>query len=115
MSSNVIGSFYFRKTFNGNLLGEFSNIHLGKIITESANIITISEGFVGTYESTWYEHKEANALKLSIDYKDDSNNQILELKWSDGTSIIYWGEGFVNDNVLLGHYRNFEHKIEKSK
>jgi len=43
------GRFWFKRTVNGNLIGEFSNNVSESISTESADLITTPESFVGVY------------------------------------------------------------------
>ncbi len=102
----ILGEFYFKRTVNGNLLGEFTNNKSEIIISESANIISSSTNFIGVYNSTWEHDKEAFFATLTIEYKNKQKT-IYSLKWV-GIGIAFWGEGFVVDDILIGHYRDFE-------
>lgn len=109
LSNHLIGRFYFKRTQNGNLIGEFSNNHSLRNSTESADLTDRVDGFVGQYNTTWQENRKPIFAKLSITYKVDSGNSIYQLKWTDDKGIpIYIGEGFLFDGVLIGDYRNFE-------
>lgn len=109
ISNHIIGRFYFKRTQNGNLIGEFSNNHILRNSTESADLIYSSDNFVGQYNSNWQENGEAVFAKLYIDFKLGSRDSIYQLKWTHSTGEpMYIGEGFLFDGVLIGDYRNFE-------
>ncbi|MGV3461662.1 MAG: hypothetical protein ACO1N9_14530 [Flavobacterium sp.] len=101
----VLGSFYFRQTANGNLVGEFANNESKRLASESADSIEIGNiGFIGQYTSTWYGESSAHTCILSIRSKADSYN-LLILEWRDAQSnLIFRGEGFINNNILIGTY-----------
>jgi hypothetical protein len=110
MSENIIGRFYFKRTSNGNLIGEFSNNKRKRIFTESADLIGNGSSFNGNYNSTWYDKKPIFA-KLSI----ISNGKKYSLYWNEeNKETSFWGEGILYDNILIGDYRNFK-DIEKCK
>ena len=102
----VLGQFYFKQTTNGNLIGEFTNNSTIKITAESATLIKRTSGFVGTYSSTWEHENEACITVLTIDLIKKTEN-LYSLRWV-GDGYKYWGEGFIVDNMLIGHYRDFE-------
>ena len=96
----VIGRFYFKKTINGNLLGEFSNNFTSKNYTESADLTskTKKEDFVGLYISTWHDD-EACVAKLDI----SRNKDLYNLKWTEGGNFD--GQGMLcENNILIGNY-----------
>jgi hypothetical protein len=105
--SKILGQFYFKRSTNGNLLGEFTNNESEKITAESANLIGSSTNFTGTYKSTWQHEKEACFATLTIEFMNEQKTQYL-LKWASNDGFNYWGEGFLVDNILIGHYRDFE-------
>lgn len=108
----LIGRFYFKKTLNGNLIGEYSNNSSFENKTEGADILdnrNDKDSFSGKYKSTWFD-KKAISLNLIIDFKEKSNNTIYKLIWEDNSEVIFYGEGFVVDDILIGDYRNFELK-----
>lgn len=108
MNKKLIGRFYFKKTKNGNLIGEFSNNLSKTNSTESADLIKQDTiGFNGEYASSWREDAEVKFAKLSITDKAGCKN-IYTIKWEQGDIIIFWGEGFVCDDILIGDYRDFE-------
>jgi len=104
-----IGRFYFKRTQNGNLIGEFSNNFSSSNSTESADAITRTTDFIGNYETTWGERASAVFGNLSITYKPGSGDSIYILEWTDEeNNKMFIGEGFVVDNMLIGDYRDFE-------
>lgn len=99
----VIGSFYFRLTSNGNLLGEYTNNQSTTVVTESADLRgKQNESFVGEYQTTWFDGSGQTML-LTINLKNVNLN-ILHLKWSVNETTYFVGEGFINDGILLGWY-----------
>lgn len=104
----VLGRFYFKQSINGNLLGEYSNAEMNRNRTESADIVSVfSHPFIGNYSSTLFE-QSAQSLNLEIQFKLNSNNRIYTLTWTNSQAIIFRGEGFLVDNVLIGDYRDQE-------
>lgn len=104
----VLGRFYFRQTSNGNLLGEYSNTLMNHNRTESADIISdFNLPFIGKYRSTWFE-QSAQSLELEIEFKINSNDRIYNLTWRNTRSVVFRGEGFLVDNILIGDYRDEE-------
>ena len=106
--NNIIGCFYFKKTQNENLLGEFSHNKSHIILTESADIIKSIDNFVGEYHTTWQENTKIYFSKLQISHKAKSGGKIYKLIWlSDKGDIIFFGKGFLVDGILIGSYRDF--------
>lgn len=99
---SVFGSFYFKRTQSGNLLGEFTNNTIDFNTSESADTINYSENFIGQYRSSWIEESVTFQAILTISHKVNSRNKFL-LKW-EGDNFAFWGEGFIVDDILLGHY-----------
>jgi len=106
----IKGNFYFKKTINGNLLGEFSNDGplngVLKSYTESADLISNikKDDFEGLYHSTWYEN-EACCARLEIKKSDDIkiSKDLYFLKWTEGGN--FEGQGMLcENNVLIGNY-----------
>ena len=99
MDSIFIGSFYFDKTVNGNLIGEFSNNETDFIMTESAMTKINKPTFEGTYTSTWYDVDLNKATleitKIGCKYK---------LDWTEPGKQGYEGEGFLTGDKLIGFY-----------
>ena len=106
------GRFYFKCTSIGNLLGEFSNNIAPGIYTESADLnINDKKGeapFIGSYTSTWQEDGIPKYATLIIGNNHKPNPQIYSLTWTQEDKTIYWGEGILFDNILMGNYRNHE-------
>jgi hypothetical protein len=102
-----VGRFYFKQTVNKNLIGEFSNSGTKQNFTESADVITGGEPFIGEYLSTYQEDSVAYLTKLKIDYKDETANRIYSLSWVDiNGKFAFKGEGFLVDNILIGDYQS---------
>ncbi|MEI8204950.1 MAG: hypothetical protein WCH34_18155 [Bacteroidota bacterium] len=107
--SNLKGRFYFKRTSNGNLLGEFSNNQSG-ICTESADRVSVEEAentitFIGDYYASWQENKKVSLFaNLNISYKKGFSNQIYTLMWKRDNVIIFEGEGMLCDDILIGNY-----------
>ena len=108
LSQQIIGRFYFKRTQNGNLIGEFSNNVILRTLTESADIIDPLDGFRGKYHTTWQEDGDSIFANLTIGFKDGTGNSIYQLSWTtkDGT-LMFLGEGFLVDGILIGDYRDF--------
>ena len=95
----LIGVFYFERTENGNLIGEFSNNKSDKIMAESAMKETPSESLDGVYKSAWFDDDFGGA-DLTITKK---RNKFI-LSWTTPEKKIYSGEGFLTNNKLIGWY-----------
>ena len=103
--NKVVGRFFFKRTDNENLIGEFSNNCGKKISTESADLMEDHphDGFIGTYHSTWQEGGEALFAELKISSKGGSN-KLFRLEWRRDGNLIFEGEGMRMDGVLIGDY-----------
>lgn len=104
----LIGRFYFKKTQTGNLVGEFS--HNGSVtnFTESADINDYNKDFIGIYYTTWQENSEPHSANLKIEFKPNTGDRIYKLSWTENDTELFFGEGFLCDNILIGDYRNFK-------
>jgi len=111
----LLGRFFFKKTDNGNLIGEFSNNLDAIIHTESADLIKGCEEkdnecvychYHGTYNSTWQEGGEPHfkELKISKNTGKFGSNKLFSLEWSDKNVPVYVGEGMLCDGILIGDY-----------
>jgi hypothetical protein len=103
----IYGRFYFKKTTNGNLIGEYSNNGMDCNQTESADLNIQSESkdhFVGEYKSTWREGNSPILMELTIKFKPGSNEQIFDLEWKRNKKVEFRGQGFLCDNILIGDY-----------
>lgn len=101
----IIGTFYFRRTQSGNLLGEYINQTSQKVAAESAELISSGcIGFAGMYQSTWFDGTGITA-RLTISILGD-HPEIFTLQWIFGgeQSPAFIGRGFLNDGVLIGVY-----------
>ncbi len=104
--SKLIGRFYFKRTENGNLIGEYSHNTSKFIASECSEPIGITNGFLGTYNSTWIHGKSAIISELIIT-KSERSCKIFKLEWKYSDAKHFWGEGFVVDGILIGDYRDF--------
>ena len=107
----LIGRFYFKQTINGNLIGEFSNNLISRIITESSNLEgEFSNPFIGRFRTIWHQEL-ANTLVLTISNRRETENRIFELIWRDDEeNEVFYGEGFIVDGILIGDYRDFKNE-----
>jgi hypothetical protein len=102
----LIGRFWFDRTSNGNLIGEFSNNISKRISTESADLVKGgSTDFIGDYLSTWQEDDAACFANLKVSYKSGTGNKIFTLEWKEDGKLIFEGEGKLYNNTLIGDYR----------
>jgi len=112
MDQKIIGNFYYKLTSNGNLLGEFTNQLNQDIYSESADLIQQgSVEFEGDYRSTWFESNDAQLLELRIKAKQPLHFRKYELEWvdeADTNKIIFQGEGFVVDGLLIGYFTDYK-------
>ena len=102
MSNHFVGSFYFKRTTSGNLLGEFSNNGDANLHVESARLVGSTTDFIGNYISSWDDGTISSAnLKIS-----PFGNK-YQVVWSHktGSTIDYEGEAFVAGEMLIGYYR----------
>ncbi len=103
--TQIIGSFYFKKTTSGNLIGEFTNNNHETIFSESCDLKILQKdlaSFEGTYLSTWQEESESILMELEI--MRNSNQMKYYLIWTLANEPIFKGEGFLVDDLLIGHY-----------
>jgi hypothetical protein len=109
MANDLIGRFYFKKTSNGNLIGEFSNNQKNsRISTESSDLVkseNANRNYIGTYNSTWQENGKPLFADLTISPKI-GNNELFTLSWSRNGKPIFKGEGMLCDDILIGDYQN---------
>ena len=96
----LIGTFYFKQTIYGNLIGEFTNNTSEEILTETASLEGKNKDFEGTYNSIWFD-VELHQSTLSITKK---LNKYL-LKWTESGKSQYEGEGILVDSILIGFYK----------
>ena len=108
MPDRTEGRFYFKKTTNGNLLGEFSNHAERDVFTESSDLIAPAPGaksdYEGKYASHWREGEEAFFAELSITKRSTA---LFRLKWfGRGDAGNFEGEAMLCDNMLVGDYNS---------
>lgn len=101
MKKDFTGVFYFERTTNSNLLGEFSNNESEIIMTESAIASGGTNDFEGDYTTSWFDFK-VNGVNMKI--KRTGNK--YEITWLDNDGKpIFKGEGFLAGNKLIGFYK----------
>ena len=101
------GRFYFKRSSNGNLTGEYSHNFSKTIETESATAHKKAKNFVGDYSSYWSETDWKKPILLRITIKRNTSNAIYNVTWSDNGKVIFSGEGMLCDDILIGDYRNY--------
>lgn len=106
--SEIIGSFYLKKTSNGNLKGEFTNNRHYTVFTERAELR--EKGifpFIGKYFSTWDEIDGPDSSYLTIGFLSNAkhSNAKYELIWHDeNNKVRFRGEALLAEGMLIGHY-----------
>mgnify|MGYP000954873765 FL=1 len=102
--NGVIGSFYFKLTNSGNLIGEYSNNNIFVVETECAKSRIGNNGFLGKFKSVWTDGtNKSDVYDLEIILKPGST-LVYGLRW-EKKGAIYEGEGFIVDNMLIGCYK----------
>ena len=107
----LIGRFYFKKSRNGNLIGEFSNNRINFVSSESADVQNDdgNTDFIGVYNTTWQQDGVPFFCKLTITHRQNTSQRIYSLVWTDTNGgLMFVGEGFVFENTLIGDYRDFQ-------
>lgn len=107
----LIGVFWFKKTQNGNLVGELSNTNSAVISSKSVDtqMINSSNDFKVKYTTTWQQNGEEFIAKLIIVWKQGATQNRYSLEWKDSNgNKTFVGEGIIIDNILIGDYRDFE-------
>ena len=100
MKKDFTGVFYFERTTNSNLLGEFSNSESETIMTESAIASGDTNDFEGVYTTTWFDFQVTG---MNMEIKRAGSK--YEIIWIDKEKKpIFKGEGFLAGNKLIGFY-----------
>ena len=107
MANKIIGNFYFRRTANGNILGEYTNKGIKEVFAEIAIPKDKIDTFVGKYTTSWFEGntEDPNTSELEIETKEDNK---FRLTWKNANEELFYGEGFIVDNILIGFYTDGE-------
>ncbi|RZJ72095.1 MAG: hypothetical protein EOO45_11240 [Flavobacterium sp.] len=98
----ILGSFYFRHTSSGNLVGEFMNQLSERAATESADFRREMINGNMEYQSTWFDIS-GGKMRLEISPKPGSHN-IFRFVWSEGNTQQFIGEAFLSDGIYIGVY-----------
>jgi hypothetical protein len=107
MNNNIKGCFYFIKTINGNLIGEFINNKIDKHIVESANLADSenNNNFKGIYTTIWLQGKVAHKAKLVITEKE--NTYLLEwFEMNIKGDKMFEGIAKIENGILKGQYND---------
>jgi len=101
---SVRGSFYFRITSAGNLIGEYFNNYRDICLSESANRTGSGSGFAGNYITSWIE-RQNSALISRLTIEAISEN-MFSLVWADlNNEIIFRGKAsLLEENIIYGYY-----------
>lgn len=99
MSNRINGSFFFKRTATGNLIGEFTNTESSEITPEVAVPQGQNTSFSGIYTSTWFDTEHHLSTLLIT-----QNGVKFKLEWREPTKKGYKGEGMLVDGILVGHY-----------
>ena len=106
MENKVIGSFCFKKTINGNLIGEFINNENQNIFADCSEVEKNEsfESFIGNYKNVWQERN--NPIIMNLEIRINSNSK-FSLLWTntENNNVIFKGEGFlISNNKMTGYY-----------
>jgi hypothetical protein len=108
MSKRLLGRFYFKKTANGNLIGEYSNRHHAtkRSYAESASRLSKGAGWVGEYVATWCEPPSRRCLSATLEITAKPKCVgIFVLRWNSDQGLrLFSGEAMLCDDILVGDY-----------
>ncbi|WP_395050915.1 hypothetical protein [Flavobacterium sp.] len=104
----IFGEFYFKKTDNGNLIGEFTNNSMGgRWDVECSNYCKgIKNNFECKYLTTWLEDDKPYIAVLEINLEHKEN---YALNWSNLLTgkKLFVGKAKIEDkNKIVGTYTN---------
>ncbi|MFN8310348.1 MAG: hypothetical protein U0T73_10340 [Chitinophagales bacterium] len=102
-NAKFIGSFYYKRTETGNLIGAYNNNKTTEILPEFATPTEPVSGFEGRYVSNWMDGENRTAT-LEITRED----QRFHIRWRNTRPqpYDYEGWGFIVDSMLIGCYYN---------
>ena len=102
----IVGVFYFKRTENGNLIGESKNDGTVRWNVESANRLTDSNDlFAGDFLTVWLEDQKPYAGNLKIKKIGEHYKLLWHCK---SQSSVFWGTGKIKNDILTGNYSNTE-------
>jgi len=102
--AKIAGRFYFKRTSNGNLVGEWSNNAESRAFSESADLKESVDGqYLGVFDSTWLENQTPILARLTITRKQKSTS-LFTLQWRGQSNFD--GEGMLCDDILIGDYHS---------
>ena len=104
--TKLVGNFYYNRTVNGNLLGEFTNNLDDRILSESCNPSepdTLPNDFIGRYNSSWQQNTDTFGFTLEIQTHPNTPTK-FKLIWRNNATPVYFGEAFRVGEMLVGFY-----------
>ena len=111
-SMSVMGRFYFRKTTEGNLIGEYSHRDCIRSFAEAASRTEKGSDWLGDYKTCWVEPPgfRFNKAHLTISLKEGSASlyTLLWLPWRGRGEPLFRGEAMISDDLLIGDYSDTE-------
>jgi hypothetical protein len=103
---SVRGSFYFKITSTGSLIGEYFNNYGNISLSESANRISIGIGFVGQYVTSWMEEQNRAEINNLTIQEIPTNPNMFLLTWIDlNGEVTFQGKAsLLEENIIYGYY-----------
>lgn len=113
----LTGTFYFKITPSGNLIGEYShrNSPSRRSYAEAATRISHDSGWVGKYKTTWCEgegpdfHTESATLIIS---EPEGAVELFTVRWHKSAQpdaeVMFNGEAMLCDGMLVGDYNDLK-------
>ena len=98
MSEKLIGSFYFEKKENGDLVGQFTNNCTKEILCETSTF-TNEVGGNQIFTTKWKDPEDCEA-----DLFINRDGEKFKFVWKMKGKIEYKGEAFLKDKIYVGHY-----------
>ena len=100
---DIFGHFYFEILPDGTLTGKYANKVRPILEPETAKPSAKEEKpLLGKYHTNWEEAGVKHESELSIIAGKSEGH--YELIWKQNDTIIYSGNGFIYDDMLIGHY-----------
>lgn len=110
----ILGYFLFLALGDGTLASKFGHTETDRLLSETATLLGGASPpnlFIGDYASVWLDAVGPGPVNhtqgfLRIFSKPNSLVDQYWLEWRqiENGRVIYWGEGMVHNNVLIGAY-----------
>lgn len=111
--SVINGSFHFKLTNTGNLIGEYINNYDNVILSESANRISKGNGFPGEYLTSWIQNRQT-AVISHLRIEEIPDEPFYKLTWIDlDKNIAFEGKATLLDETTIYGYYSGNHIITK--